>query len=290
MTWQPLSKFVQDLVETAKTTSTTGDFRQDAALVSIKYYGESFVMDQPVCVNHAGLALSMDRLTVHHVTQDAIQRIADTDLHSLPDEPPQLLRRACLIEARKPGKQHLFGNTCCSLGCYELDGAYYLLGFDFPDGAWLAQWKPQWGGGDIDVPVDHSPLIDNVESHHRSAKAAARFLLVLGLLLDATGSPVTRSKPLPLVTGRRRGRRKQGGSEWSVRRISLSGATRGSASSTSEDGEPIPDNYMPIDTMVSGHLKRQPYGPGREKRRWVYVASYGARRWISLKPLRVVVS
>jgi hypothetical protein len=41
---------------------------------------------------------------------------------------------------------------------------------------------------------------------------------------------------------------------------------------------------MATQTMVRGHLKRQPFGPRSSQRKWVYVSAYEARRWVSPKP------
>ncbi len=31
---------------------------------------------------------------------------------------------------------------------------------------------------------------------------------------------------------------------------------------------------------VTGHIKRQRHGPGRAQTKWIYIASYEARRWV----------
>ena len=36
-------------------------------------------------------------------------------------------------------------------------------------------------------------------------------------------------------------------------------------------------------TVVSGHLRHQPYGQGREKRKWIWIDTYEARRWTKTK-------
>lgn len=40
---------------------------------------------------------------------------------------------------------------------------------------------------------------------------------------------------------------------------------------------------------VRGHLRRQRHGPGLAQVRWVYVASYEARRWVAPRPATIVV-
>lgn len=81
------------------------------------------------------------------------------------------------------------------------------------------------------------------------------------------------------------------GDGWIVRRVSLSQAHARYLASRTEgsSGEQPKDGLKPVETLVRGHLKRQPYGPGRSERKWIYVQEYEARRWVSARPVRVDV-
>src|SRR5690606_10784391 len=138
-------------------------------------------------------ALSMDRLVVHRLSAGATRTVHETDLHTLPGEPPRLLRRAWIVESRRPETEPLFGSTA-SLAGYLLDGTIYLIGVQYPDGIMVSRWRPDWAERDLDTtvtPDEDSPLIDDVDAHHEWARQAARFAVILGLLLEAEGSPVT---------------------------------------------------------------------------------------------------
>jgi hypothetical protein len=181
-----------------------------------------------------------------------------------------------------------------ALGGYELDGHVYLVGLGYPDGVAVARWRPHWTDEDLDSGVtrDASPLIDDVDAHHSWSRAAARFAVVLGLLLDAEGAPFR-------IDVERPGKRRPGGArpapqEWTTRHVYLdelaySGTelrlARGEAGEASAAGDRLPE-----EVVVRGHLKRQRYGAGRARVRWIYVASYEARRWVAPRPVRVVVS
>lgn len=87
--------------------------------------------------------------------------------------------------------ERLVGDTV-SLGGYALDGVTYLVGLDWPDGARVARWTPTWGGGELEagIPLDDSPLIaTDTGGHQAGTREVARLAVVLGLLLDAEGSP-----------------------------------------------------------------------------------------------------
>lgn len=282
MTFQPLSPLVR---EARANTPLPPLSREAAAAVALETWGER-ALALPALVNVAALALALPRDVVHDVSPGAARRADETDLHTLPDEPPTLLRRAALCEVRRPHRERLFGSTV-SLGAYALDGAVYLVGLDWPDGVRVARWRPYWSGGDLPagIPADASPLIDDVEEHREWAREAARWLLMLGLLLDAQGSPVREGEDVPVAVRRRS---PTGNGDGPVtRRVYLDEPARPGGSSAVQGG-PV-EGRLGLEVPVKGHLKRQPYGPAQGLRRWVYVESYEARRWVAPRPLRIVV-
>jgi hypothetical protein len=287
MNWRGLGHHVNLLRDAALALpSHASDPREAAAELAMRVHGRT-VMGAPAMVNVAGLAMAtLERLTVHEVRLPVPDTVAATDLHSLPDQPPRLLRRPCIVEVRTPGPELLFGDTA-SLGCYELDGARYLVGLQYPDGALVAQWKPRWSGGELDQGVTREPaeqpLLEGiaVDEHHAWACDAARFLVVLGLLLDAEATPLTTTEDAP-ATDRRKRRKKKGTASakpWAVTRVYLQSRPKGSGGAAG-DGSGV-DGKTAAQVEVRGHLKRQPHGPGGSLRKWVYVAAYEARRWVA---------
>lgn len=273
-------------------------FRERAAARALACFGGALLLDLPELVNVAGLSISMEpRLVLHRVSPGAASLVHATDLHSLPGEPPRLLRDGWLLESRDIESEPLFGRTVC-LGGYRLEEAIYLVGLDYPDGANVARWVPHWGEGDLEqalVTPDHSPLIADFDAHYEWAREAARFALVLGLHLDAEGSPVvTTEEHGPHPGQQRRGAgqsvRDKRQADWIVRRVHLSKLFTPRAGDTPPgDGALDTAHRLGQMTAVHGHLKRQPYGPGAALRRWIWVDGYEARRWVAPKPLRVDV-
>src|SRR5690606_1894540 len=201
-------------------------------------------------------------------------------LHSLPDEPPRLLRTGWIAEVREPGREVLFGSTC-SIGCYELDGTRYLIGLDHPDGARVARWRPQWRGGELEAGIvreDSGGLVDDVQEHEEWGREAARWAVVLGLLLDAEGVPLRTTDEGPALPGSRHGAARSG-RPWGVRRISLTGGPVPRPGGGSGEAQATElDQRIAAEVRVRGHLKRQRYGSERALVKWVYVESYEARR------------
>src|SRR5690606_18539978 len=291
MTWLPLSNLVHGLHSRAREIPEHDDLRSRAALLAVLAYGPQRTLELPELVNIAALALSMPRLTVHTVRPGVSSLVDETDLHSLPDEPPRLLRTGWIAEVREPGRESLFGSTC-SLGCYELDGTYYLIGLDHPDGARVARWRPQWRGGELEAGIvreDSGGLIDDLQEHAEWAREAARWAVVFAMLLDAHGAPIRTEDEGPTLPGRRHGKARPG-RPWGVRRVSLTEGAVARPGGHSDGGETEIDQRIAVEVRVRGHLKRQRYGEGREQVRWIYVESYEARRWLSPRPQRVVVS
>jgi hypothetical protein len=283
---------VRELRSEAESLRLPDDPRTAAGALALRHFG-STTMEVPACVNIAALALAFqERIEITQVTGGASHLVHATDLHAVPAEPPRLLRRPWLIEAAKPGEV-LYLDTF-ALGGYQIDGTTYLVGLRSPDGVAAARWNPTWSGEDLNegVSPDSSPLIDDIEGHHEWTRQAARFAVVFAVLLEAAGSPLARRDMTP---GRSRqkgaeGRQGQRGDEV-VRRVFLdapaqapAGAYGGRRASGSESPA------VPVTVAVSGHLKRQPYGPKGSLRRWIYVTAYEARRWIAPAPLRLVVT
>lgn len=258
----------------------TGDLRRDAALLVATSFREA---PPPSMINVAALALAMERLAVHEVSGGAIRLVHDADLRSIPSEPPRLMQHPWIIESADLDAP-LWGDTVC-LGGYELDGAYYLVGFRYPDGAMVVRWTPEWGSDDkeITMPVDHSPLIDHVEGHREWAQNAARFVLILGLLLEAWGSPLESKTATP--GKRKRGERAARARAWVVQRIVLSRPRARSSRAEEAGGSAggLLGDRVPQQTMVQGHLRRIRHGAGHSQTRWQWVGSYEARRWVAPK-------
>lgn len=194
MSWTSISDLALELAPLAREVPTAAPIREAAAEVAVRRWGPAGVAGLPTLVNVAALAVSAarGRLLVHRVRPAAAALVDSTDLHSLPAEPPRLLRRPWILEARRPETgERLFGETAALAG-YQVDGVTYLIGLSYPDGARVARWTPRWTGGELDagIPAETSPLIDDADTHHAWVRDAARFAIVLGLLLDAEGAPL----------------------------------------------------------------------------------------------------
>lgn len=299
MTWRSISQ-VQDRIRPALPVVPPADALRVGTELADKVFRVKKEDEWPVFAAHTSLGLLMDRLTVHRISQGPVNLVHATDLHTLPGEPPRLLQGTWILEARAPERETLFGRTVNLAGFYH-SGTIHVIGHDWPDGAWAARWTPVWGEmdlheafpaaddpsvsfGDLDVPhVDP----DTFRAAHERAMQAFRFALILGIHLDAEGSPVeTRDEPARKGSGRQRG---ASGADWITRRVYLGRITRSPGRGESMDEDMDTDGLIEATVTVRGHLKRQPYGPGRSLRRWIYVEAFEARRWIAPKPLRIDV-
>jgi len=266
-----------------------GDLRVRAAHLAAASMPNEAAIAQPALVNVAALTLSMDRLVVHRLTADAAEQVRTTELRAIPGEPPPLMRRPWIIESRRPERHALFGSTA-SLAGYELDERLYLIGLDYPDGIRVEPVRIHWDEQDIEATSTDSPLIEgDIHAHRLWAQQAAEWVVTFGALLAAESTPLE-AEDWPTRERRGRGRSRGTGDGWLVRRVSLTrtASARVSARTTDEPGASR-DGMTLADTWVRGHLRRQPYGPGRELRKWVYIEGYEARRWVSSRPLRVDV-
>ncbi len=270
-----------------------------AARLAIDAYRWTGHPEQGILINVAALALSTlsGRLVIHRVSDGAARLVRSTELRSMPGEPPRLLRAPWIVEARRPDVP-LFGDTSSLAGYPVPDrepGAVYLIGLLYPEGARGTLWRPRWEEHDIGmVSVGDEELLlleDAPEAYREWTRGATRFAMLFAALLEAEAT-LLRVSQRKSRGGRWRG--SESLEDWRVeRRVYISDEGRVRTVSPREH-EPVtasegPRGEIPERVTVAGHLKRQPYGPGRQGRKWIYVAPYEATRWVSERPLWVAV-
>jgi hypothetical protein len=289
MPLRPLSAFVHELRATLLTLPPVpaSIFVEAAVGLAARQYGPEDPILRPEIVNVAALALCMrDHLVVHEIRQPVPDVVADTDLHSLPDEPPTLLRGPWICDVRDPERETLFGTTM-ALGGYEHAGRICLIGLGDDGSARVGWWTPRWAGGEIDEGTVHATLGELGEAHVEWTREAARFAVVLGLLIDAAGTPLRWTDEGPRLAQRVKGERRPS-RPWAIRRVYLDGGAERTSRSGRESTPVSMDGRVAAERQVSGHLKRQPCGPGGRDREWRYIRAHLARRWVAPQS-RVVV-
>jgi hypothetical protein len=282
---------------------TGGDANVSARDLAIFRFGEIAVDEIPALVDAAQAVLASGNRIIVHQTRPAVCRLVDeTDLHSVPAEPPPLLRRPFIVEARRPdANERLFGNVASVVG-YPDGAAINLFWSTYPEAdGYVVRWEPRWAELELGEgpPVRPSPLIGDLQDGSGSltiAGEAARFLVILGLLLEADNAPLRiNDEDRQLATpAHGRGKAKGAGStkgKWSTRHLFLDDRRPGRNTQTTTQPSRLPTlaDRFPKDSAVKAHLKRQPYGAGLSKTRWIWVDRYEARRWVAPGTVRLVV-
>lgn len=299
-TWPRGAATLLDLVLEARARVTQSPpasvpFSVRAEVLACDCWGPETPTLAPQLANVAGLALaSRERLVAHDVRPAAAAQVGTTDMHSLPAGPPRLLQGPWLLQVRRPeAGERLWGDTV-ALGGYEVDGTTYLVGLGAPDWCAVATWRPRWTGEDLESGTQQStsPLVDDVSGFQAWAREAARYAVVLGLLLDAEGAPLRVEEERQRDVARRASKGGAGTHGLSVRHVYLdeervARAPAGTAVASDADGTA---GRLAEQVQVRGHLKRQRHGPGNREVKWVYVAGYSARRWIAPGVSQVVVA
>lgn len=302
VSWISIVDVVQRMWPRRDSVPPVEDIRIRAAVLAGNVIGPRTVAAQPSLINLAALTLSMDRLVVYRLTADAAEQVRSTELRSMPGRPPRLLRRPFIIESRRPERFSLFGETA-SLAGYELGGRLFLIGFEYPDGVHVEPVRISWEERDIEATTVASPYVEtDIREHRAWAERAAEWIVTLGALLEAEGTPILAedwggAEDQQRRHGSPRGRGHGNEAGWLIRRVSLTpqAAHRVQSRVGEESAGPAEDvglqreGLVLGETWVRGHLRRQPYGPGRELRKWVYIEGYEARRWMSARPLRIDV-
>lgn len=238
--------------------------REASALIATLAFGP-YILDDPTlgAINLGALAIRSRCQPATYLVRPAASRlILETDLHSIPDAPPRLLRTPGIVETRRPETGERLWGDFASLGWYELDGAICLLALSYPDGVAFARWVPVWTGAELEPQLRHTGgSLAPIAEIDAFARDAARYLVTLGLLAEVEAGP------LRIELDKR---------ERTTRHVYRD-----------EQHAPAPRAVAPDTTAgrvaeavaVTGHMKRQRYGEGRVKTKWIYVASHEARRW-----------
>lgn len=269
-----LRKHVVAALRPDRSSMTRDELKFKARVLTQAYFEETLDAESLVCfVNVAMLALLTNAQPPTWLCRPSASRIIhETDLHSIPTLPPAIMRQPGVIETRRPETGERLWGDVASLGWYSFGETYWLIGLSYPDGYMVARWTPKWTGEDLDEQLpalDPSALVspDKRDAFYDFAFSAARYLLVLGLLAEADPSP------LRIMFDKSDKSRKR-------RDVYLD---EKSAQSRPRDPSPVPllDGRHAVDVDITGHLKRQRYGEGNAKVKWIYVHGFSARRWIS---------
>jgi hypothetical protein len=255
-----------------------------SATIIAEQYGEEVLKEDPVFASKLGaLALkSRGQPATYMIRPSASHVVEDTDLCSIPSEPPPLLRSPGIIEARRPETGERLWEDVVSLAWYEVTGAertppqllpaIMLFGQCWPNRTFAARWQPVWTGEDLDEqmpPPDWGVnLLDSIEvfEHRRYAKAAARFLVIFGLLEQIVEGPLRFEIDKKTKTREVRVRDRQAPS---------------AAPASVETHLGDPSKRVLGDTTVRGHLRRVRIGEGRTGIRWKYINDHRAKRWFA---------
>lgn len=284
----PAFRTIRSEVASLRTQETerTGDLRVDAGVLAALVYGGD-ILHCPSLVNLAALSLAMERLIVHEIAPEVCEQVHFTDVRTLPPDPSRLLRRPFILEVKSPASEALFADVV-GLAGYQIGNDWWLVAIRYPDGIMVMQWAPVWGTGE-DIPdglvLTADALVENVQGWEEAGAQSARFAVVLGLLMDAEGTPVdsydTREAGR-MLPRRVAGERPRYEPAWTVRYLRIPPEIIARHRSFEVGGEH--GDLTATQSTVRGHLKRQPYGPRNAERKWVYVSAYEARRWVAPKP------
>lgn len=286
MTWLGLDALTRPLKSLVRyqeqTPMARAPLQERATAIAMAHFGP-VVLDPSggmlASINVAALSIRASGApSVYHVRPSASRVVDETDLRSIPTEPPPLLRRPGIVEARRPETgERIFGDVA-SLGWYtagaeagKLLPVTYVIGLSYPDSIFVGRWTPDWTGKDLDAELPEpewgnellQSAVEKLE-HNEFVRAAARYLVIFGLLEQVDNGPLRFE--LDKKTGKR--------NVWIK-----DPPKRPKATATEKLIEPIDPERVLGDTKIRGHLKRVRTGEGRANVEWRYVEGYTGKRW-----------
>lgn len=260
----------------------------------------------------AAHAAQQHSLRVVEIKPAACVAVHSTDLLHLPAHPPRLLTSgvdgysaALVLDVPNPGRGDRLWDDTYGLaawfipeGAEDKAGAYVIHGLRLVGGEeslQIGRWSPHWGVDRLlGLGVDRAKIKASSETAEANMQAnmqwsiqAVRFLVMLGLLLDAEKTPLATREEASKPTKGDEGRGCPAAG-WRTKYVYLDAAAAKAAASR-HPGSGASMTGLQVDLPVRGHLRRQHYGPGNQQEKWIYVEGYSARKWISPRPTRTVV-
>ena len=271
-------KSLTDVLGSVPFVTNITDLKQSAAKIALDTFG-TVTTHEPLLINVTALRLCLPKeLTVYEITTGVSGQIDATDIHNFPSLCPDFLKKAFVLESKKP-EHPLFGNTS-SLGGYWIDGNFYLVGIGCPDGATL---HPVWDGREI--TGNETNVLGDTAELNEWAKDAMRYVLILSLLMEAERTPVMCGSGKSHKSTIKRGNKKQ----WIVERVYLNKKYISQAQK-SEDNIFSTDGKTQKTVPVRGFIRSQHYGANNTQIKFVYIESFEARRWIIPGPRKFIIS
>lgn len=264
--------------------------------------------------HHGALTLAFEhRVVVHQLRKTAVRLVTGTRLRSAPTEAPRLLKKPWLIETARPNEgERLFGDVYALAGYFAPEHqAWVLIGWHaLPDGRvmsdgalWRQKYIPmseeslnelnlEWRDGAWVATNDDPEEIRRAEVQTWGDQAV-NFATVFGILLETDNAPLRirdERSPLPKLHPARR-EAPLPSDAWLIRQVYLEEQRPRREHRESAVSVPLDKEGKELaEVQVTGHLKRQRIGQGREQIKWIWIHTYGSHRWSSTNPVKIVVS
>lgn len=258
--------------------------RERAGLIAIETWGARTVAGAAELVNIAALAdAARERLVVHQLRADTAELVDATDLRSTPTEPPPLMRGPWIVEPEDIA--HPLAGGLLGCGAYELDGRTFVVTLTADGGAQTGEatlhWDSELGATLEDHGASEAGLLGVTrEQWEQPLCQGIRTALVLGLLLGVERGPVGSHDARARAPRNATRDARRAADAWVTRTCTVRpGALRGSP--VAATGPVDTRGLAAIEAPVRGHLKRQPHGPKSGDRKYIWVESYEARRWVA---------
>lgn len=116
------------------------------------------------------------------------------------------------------------------------------------------------------------------------------FITIFNYMLEAENSPIKTKQNIEhtsYVTNKN-GKIIEKKQDWIIKYIYLD-KTKIKYEKTSEYSELDKDNLISKETKVRGHLRHQAYGVGYKDRKWIYIESYVATKWVKNGDTKIIV-
>jgi len=225
-------------------------------------------------------------ITVHTLTDGVIGKIKRTKIENIPNEIPIYMKQPFLFEAQND--KTLFDDIQ-SIGGFIYKNEIFLIIGTKGDRFYCQREKSSFDGRNIDDinfiyndGINYGKFLEK-----KTRKDTFAFITTLSLMLEAEKTPLLIENKKNKLS-KKSNKKNVLETEWIVKRIYIDknikyeNKTKG-VEVLDKTGKQLKD------VTINGYLRKQHYGNGNLKTKWIYINSFESKRWVSEKDIKIIL-
>jgi len=232
-------------------------------------------------------------ITVHTLTDGVIEKVKHTKIENMPNEIPNFMKKPFLIESRR--EKPLYDNVY-SIGGFILNNEICLIIKEVENntpGLFCQHEKASFDGrkiDDLNLIYNRNFTFDPSYVQARSRKDTFAFAIIFSLMLEAEKTPILieTKNDKPDKRAINTNKKLKNDTSWIIKRVYIDKVIR--YENTSSESVAYDKTGKTLkNVIVNGFLRKQHYGNENSKEKWIYIESFGSKRWTNEYNTKIIV-